>query len=293
VRFAEAFLRGLPEAGRSGFDDQDALELILARASAAARASWPGVDLDDARFAAGVAARASGGMGELATLHCEDLYLACALVAADPEALGVFERDLLRPVVRRLASPAENIDELTQIFMLRLVVERGEDGTCRVERYSGRGSLAAWVRVAVLRRLHTLRAKSMRREDRLHLALGVLVESGVPELELGRAHERFGHEFGAAFEEAVEALSPLERRMLRQHHLQRLTLEQLGDLYGIHRVTVARQLARARRRLLETTSGVLRDRLGIESDELREALRSILGRVEVSLERLLASQADR
>jgi RNA polymerase sigma-70 factor, ECF subfamily len=69
-----------------------------------------------------------------------------------------------------------------------------------------------------------------------------------------------------------EAASRRDRDLLRLHFLGGVTLEQLAQMYGVHRATVVRSLAAAR-----------------QADELDEMFDLVASRVELSIERLLAS----
>ena len=91
--------------------------------------------------------------------------------------------------------------------------------------------------------------------------------------------EHAGH-FKAAFAEAVGAL-------LKQHLLERLSIDQLGALYRLHRATAARRVARARDALLEGTRAALARRLGLRAENLAGVLDLLASRLEVSMERLL------
>ena len=114
----------------------------------------------------------------------------------------------------------------------------------------------------------------------------VLPEPGAdPELALLK-REHAAH-FKAAFAEAVGALDAEERVWLRQHVLERLSIDQLGALYHLHRATAARRLAKAREALLEGARASLARRLGVPRAQLGGAFALLASRLEVSMERLL------
>lgn len=110
--------------------------------------------------------------------------------------------------------------------------------------YEGRAPLSAWIRVAGMR--HALRA---RRDAGAHTeaseedTLASAAASDSPEATLLRS--RFNQEFARCFRAALRALEPRERTLLRQHYIDGLTIDELGRLYGAHRATAARWVARA------------------------------------------------
>src|SRR5262245_24532803 len=72
------------------------LEEHLVKILASARSAWPDVPLGDDVFL-GHLARSAGksDVPELAKLHTDELYLACACGQGDPKALAHFERTYL------------------------------------------------------------------------------------------------------------------------------------------------------------------------------------------------------
>src|SRR6185369_9812673 len=115
----------------------------------------------------------------------------------------------------------------------------------------------------------------------------VLPEPGAdPELQLLK-REHAAH-FKAAFAEAAGALDAADRLLLKQHLVERLTVDQLGALYGLHRATAARRIAKARDALLLATRIALARRLGVPPERLASVLELVASRLEASIERLLA-----
>jgi hypothetical protein len=60
-----------------------------------------------------------------------------------------------------------------------------------------------------------------------------------PELHLHRTYEV---EFKQAFVDAISALTPEERNLLHYHYVQRLNIDHLGAVFGVHHVTAAGRL---------------------------------------------------
>src|SRR5262245_51705109 len=101
-------------------------DAAIAAAWQVARAAWPAVALERARFAAFVADKRAAGPG--VALCLDDLYLACACSDGDPAALAAFDRDLAATIDHAVgtvgATAAERAD-VAQIVRARLLVTDG------------------------------------------------------------------------------------------------------------------------------------------------------------------------
>jgi RNA polymerase sigma-70 factor (ECF subfamily) len=95
-------------------------------------------------------------------------------------------------------------------------------------------------------------------------------------------------ELKRAFETALGALPRRERLLLRQHHLDRLTIDELAALYQVHRATAARWVARAREELSDAILGELGRRMQVPASEVQSLLRLVRSQLDISLDRLLS-----
>lgn len=256
-------------------------------AFATARAAWPGVEVERARFAEEVRARLADA-GSLAALHTTDLYLAVACAAGDAAALAAFE-EKLGPEVRRalgtLSVRGPAADELHQRLRYKLFVA-AEGASGRVATYSARGPLRAWQRALVVHEALSEHRRQGRERRETDSALTELAADDDPELAQIRA--RYAAPFRAAFGEALAGLSPRDRNVLRLVYTEGLTVEQVALTYGVHRVSVSRWLGQTRRDLLEGTRARLRAQLELDESELASLTRLCLSQIDVSLDRLLA-----
>jgi RNA polymerase sigma-70 factor (ECF subfamily) len=279
-------------------DGADApLRSRLSAAIASARAIWPGVELPDDAFLHHLGDRLDTHPGPavleaIEGTHTDDLWLACACARGDDTALQHFDRFALAPAVAALLDADMAKDEVMQQLRVRLLVRDG-DTPARIEQYGGRGSLRAWTRIAVLRAIKDDRRARARRGHAHDLAEDLLRDpAAMADPEMDRIRASYGAEFRAAFAIAVARLPADARRLLRQHHLHGLTLDALARIHGIHRVTAARRLAKARADLLADTRRELVRRLHVDRGELDRAVGLIMSRLELSLERMLASRDD-
>ncbi|HEX9105397.1 MAG TPA: sigma factor-like helix-turn-helix DNA-binding protein, partial [Polyangia bacterium] len=209
-----------------------------------ARAAWPGLELDDAGFAAH-AARCLEGGGDPVALHAGDLWLAYGCAVGDEAALGAFDRELLSQVgllLARLQPTPQLVDEVCQRLREKLLVAP-PGAQPRIVDYAGRGPLVAWVRVAAVRAaLDLLRAGGARADADVEPDdLAAAAASSSPELDYLK--QRYRPQFEAAFQDALRALDSEQRNVLRLHVLEGLNIEQIGALFKVHRSTVARWIA--------------------------------------------------
>jgi len=108
---------------------------------------------------------------------------------------------------------------------------------------------------------------------------------------LARLKATHRHAFKQAFEEAVRRLSPREHALLRLSLLQDRSIDQIGAIYGVHRATAARWVDAAKRQLRQLTSEVLAANYQLTGPDLDRVVELIESRLELSIDRLLATAA--
>jgi RNA polymerase sigma-70 factor, ECF subfamily len=253
-----------------------------------AAAAWPGVVVDKADVIA--AFRAKLGADDpppISAAGITELYLALACARGDEAAIAAFDRAFLDVVPVALATmklPVATVEDVRATVRDKLLIaEAGR--TPRVIDYAGRGRLRGLIQVTATRTA----IDRIRLEDReAELPAGdQLAAAGDIELSLIKAQYR--EAFVAGFTVAVETLERRDRNLLRLHLLGGVTLEQLAQMYGVHRATVVRWLGAARSALFEATREHVAKSIGAPTDELDQMFDLVRSRVELSVERLLAS----
>jgi RNA polymerase sigma-70 factor (ECF subfamily) len=257
----DAFLTVTPARLREAWQSFPALvaELEHARADAAQR--WPELEgtVDAETFASYLGARVEDEpvAGERAFPHAAELYLACAITQGNASALRAFERAYtpsIASAVGRFRLSTHELDELTQSLRLQLLAAE-PNRLGRIADYSGRGELSAWLRVAAVRA--AIKMKRTPGGTRVEDDALEGIASDEPSPELRYASEQHRAAFRNALRQAIASLEPEEQNVLRQHHLDGLTLDQLSALHRVHRTTVAYWLDRARQRLFKRTRQAL------------------------------------
>jgi len=217
----------------------------------------------------------------------ESVEVAVVLAALDGDP-SVLEAEYLAMIPANLGSMKLDeamVEEVTQEVRRKLLV--GDPP--KILDYVGRGSLRGLLKVTATRT-----AISMLRKQR-HEAPGdaaVLDRSGERDPELAFLKEHYRGAFRRAFEAAVAELEPRERNLLRLHFLRKVTLEQLATMYGVHRATIVRQLARVREKLDKATRRDLASALSLPKNELESVMDLVRSRFDVSVERLLRTMEE-
>jgi RNA polymerase sigma-70 factor (ECF subfamily) len=255
----------------------------LTSALAAAQAAWPGVHVPADVFEAYIIERA--GDDALTLEATSSLYLACACVRGDPLALRAFESrhmpEVERAIVRTRLSAAD-VAEVMQSLRQQLLAGPSP----RIASYTGRGDLAAWLRVTAVRAaLKRIRGQKpqVEADDALLAARSV---GDDPELLYMK--ELYRRAFRESFGAALEGLDARDKVLLRQHFIDRLGVDDLAPLYQVHRATVARWIQRARDHLLDETRRQFMQRARVSPRECESVLRLVRSRIDVTLGRLLA-----
>jgi RNA polymerase sigma-70 factor, ECF subfamily len=259
----------------------DAVDALVAQA----RELWPEITVSGERFARFLADR-----GESEPACRVDLVLACACLDGDPAALALFEERLLAPVVQRLARSGLGTgvaDEVTSRLRETLFVG-APGGAPRLASYSGRGELRGWLEVVATREAYKVARKEPSGSDDDQILASLPDDD---DLELRHMKAQHRSELGRAFSEALAGLAARERLILRQRYLDQLTLDEVGAVHGVHRITVMRWLARIEKTLLREIRRSLMARLKLAESEVEYLVDDARSRLDLSLRGLLDARS--
>jgi RNA polymerase sigma-70 factor, ECF subfamily len=253
-----------------------------------ARAAWPEISVErEDVVVAFVAKLAVEEPPAITSTNVAELYLAVGCARGDAAAIAIFDRDYLSVVPQALGGmrlPAATVEDVRSIVRDKLLLPDGDRGP-RILDYAGHGRLRGLIQVSASRAAID-RIRHEQRETELP-ADAQLAAAGNLELSLIKAQYRDA--FVAGFTAAVDKLPRRDRNLLRLHLLGGVTLEQLAQMYGVHRATVVRWLASARAALFDATRAHVAAKLGAPEEELDQMFELVRSRVELSVERLLAS----
>jgi RNA polymerase sigma-70 factor (ECF subfamily) len=245
----------------------------------AAQGQWPSVPLAFEAFAARCA-QVEAMEGELPQ-EAADMYLCCACVAGEPVALRLFERqsaELAQAAISRIDSREDFVRDTLQELWRKLLV----GAHAKLRSYSGRGPLAAWVRVAATRvALDRRRASKLGRER--HVELSEQLAAVDSDLEAPLLRARFGRAFQDALRASVASLSKQERNVLRLHAVGRCSIDEIGRAYNVHRATAARWIERSRSKIYAEVQSALQLQHRLTASEFKSVALLIGAELEVSL----------
>jgi RNA polymerase sigma-70 factor (ECF subfamily) len=259
----------------------DALENALERLVAEAEEAWRAFRLAREDFVRHVAERVEG-RAALEGLRAGDLYLACGCALGVADARRAFvERfgPLLDETARR--SGSRDSGDVKQALFEKLLIGPSP----AILRYSGRGPLSAYLRVAATRE-----AVRMERRARGPASDPLVDRVDDADPEAMALKERYGPVVKEALQDALAKLTARQRRLLRHHYLDGLGARQIGVLMATHNSTVVRQLAQTREELLSHAHRYLERALKLRKNELPSLVRLVESQVELSLSRLLVSE---
>ncbi len=271
-------------------------DTLLALVSKYATA-WAGVVVEPSVFVAHVTKVLAEGVDPetaLATLHGEDLYLACALSLGDPRAMAAFEARFLPEVAGYVAQIDRNpsfADDVRQNLREKLFVAEAGDAP-KIAEYTGRGPLGAWLRISSVRIALNLRRRAKHNVEP-DVEGGPQLRAPGPDPEIDYLKSRYRREFREAFQATITSLTGDERTVLRMHYIDGLTIDQIGGAYRVHRSTVARWLALSRDKIMEETKRLLTERLKVAPSEVDSLIGLVRSQLDVSIYKYLKDTHER
>ena len=286
----------------SGFDDAwigvtpDAQRLANALADVERRVAeaWDGAPPHLDAFGAELARclPTEADPSRVTELAVVDLHLAFAARLGHAGAMGRFESQVmatLNRVIGRVDASDAFIDEIKQRLRTKLFVS---DGTspAKIAHYTGQGDLLAWVRVVAVREaLDSVRAERRRALDSDDALMAIEASATGPDMLAFR--QQYKAQFSEAFRDALAALQPEQRNVLRLHYVHGLSIDKLGGVLRVHRSSAARRIAKARADLLSGTRRLLHARLSIDRREFDQLMGLVASRLDLSIERFLATKS--
>jgi RNA polymerase sigma-70 factor (ECF subfamily) len=264
------------------------LEATLTILCERARTAHPTFSISDHDFVAhladcGAEPQAAQSTG---TFHVEDLYLACACLNSDERAieqLVATQRPALTAAVKRIDPSPAFADEVLQRFWDSALIGTISSSP-RLAKYSGRGSLGAWLSVAVQREALMMR-RHERAEDRAR-RIGDDGDALTSDPELAMLRQSHREQFQVATRSALASLEDRERMIFRLHLVDGVTIEQIARGYGVSHSTVSRWFAAARGKVIAAVEQAIRAELRLSPGEFESLKRVMLSDVELSLSAL-------
>lgn len=242
-------------------------------------------------------------------LQADDLCLIVACEQGNQEAWSdLVERfsPTVRSAARSASSNEEGAEDLTQSIWAELYGLRvREDGkpAGKLAYYSGRGSLAGWLRAVVAQ----LAVDQHRKQSRLVQTeedsdFDRIIQDGQeenewsghggavnPEVEV--SEKAAGAEMRKALATSISQLSAEDRLLVKLYYFDGLRLREAGAVLGVHEATASRRLTRIHADLRSQVETTLIEDKGWTKSETERAFSDVGLHLEADIEPLLAGEA--
>ena len=241
-------------------------------------------------------------------LQADDLCLIVACEQGNQKAwTDLVERfsATVRSAARSASSNEEGAEDLAQsiwaeLHGLRLRADGKPAG--KLAYYSGRGSLAGWLRAVVAQ----LAIDQHRKQSRLvqteeDADFDRIIQHGqeentwsghgeVPNPELQVSAKFAGAQMQKALTESVKQLSAEDRLLVKLYYFDGLRLREAGAMLGVHEATASRRLTRVHTELREQVEKMLIEKEGWTRPETERAFTEVALKMEADIEPLLATE---
>jgi len=239
-------------------------------------------------------------------LQADDLCLIVACERGDEGAWSdLVERftQTVRSAARSASSNEDGAQDLAQsiwaeLYGLRVCAD-GKPAS-KLAYYSGRGSLAGWLR-AVVGQLaidqHRKQSRTVQTEDDSdfdRLARGgddgkeLYLATAALNPEEAISEKLAGAEMQTALARSIKELSDEDRLLVKLYYFDGLRLREAGSVLGVHEATASRRLTRIHGELRERVESILITDIGWTKAETAGAFAHVALHMEADLEPLLA-----
>ena len=241
-------------------------------------------------------------------LQADDLCLIVACERGDETAWNdLVERftPAVRSAARSASSNEDAAEDLAQSIWAELYgLRTKKDGmpASKLAYYSGRGSLAGWLRAVVAQ----LAVDVFRKQSRLvqteedtdldRLARDANVAEGQPALAgMATPEESMSNRFAQtdmqqALNRAVQELAAEDRLLVKLYYFDNLRLREAGAVLGVHEATASRRLTRIQTDLRKRVAKILIDERGWTPAETEKSFAEVAQHLDTDLEGLLTKE---
>lgn len=239
-------------------------------------------------------------------MQADDLCLIVACERGDESAWSdLVERftATVRSAARSASANEDAAEDLAQSIWAELYgLRTRKDGmpASKLAYYSGRGSLAGWLRAVVAQ----LAVDTFRKQSRLvqteedtdldrlardtHVGEGVLAALPTPEESMSN---RFAQvDMQQALSKAVEELPAEDRLLVKLYYFDNLRLREAGAVLGVHEATASRRLTRIQSDLRKRVTKILIDERGWTQAETERSFAEVAQHLDTDLEALLSKE---
>jgi RNA polymerase sigma-70 factor (ECF subfamily) len=236
-------------------------------------------------------------------MQADDLCLIIACERGDENAwTDLVERftPTVRSAARSASSNEDAAEDLAQSIWAELYgLRTRKDGmpASKLAYYSGRGSLAGWLRAVVAQ----LAVDVFRKQSRLvqteedtdlerlaRVAEGQPILAGIPTPEESISNRFAQTDLQQALNDAIHELPAEDRLLVKLYYFDNLRLREAGVVLGVHEATASRRLARIQTDLRKRVTKILVDERGWTHAETERSFASLAQHLDTDLESLLS-----
>ena len=280
------FLSALPPDRRAELARPD-LDAVLTGIWERGREAHPTVHVEAEELARALGARRAEREFALERIVAADLYLALGCVAHDRHAIDTLERTVVAPLARKLRRggiPADRIDAVIRDVRESMLVATPRRPP-KLALYTGQVPLSAFALLIGKRELAAHLRRSAKDPTNGRSPDGTPDEAMGPE---GRALlDDHRADFEGALAAALSGLPTADRALLRWSVREGRSIDAIAPRLGVDRATVARRIARARRKVADDVRAELRARLRLGDSSFDSLCHAMVPELDLSLSRLL------
>jgi RNA polymerase sigma-70 factor, ECF subfamily len=241
-------------------------------------------------------------------MQADDLCLIIACERGDESAwTDLVERftATVRSAARSTSSNEDAAEDLAQSIWAELYGLRvRKDGmpASKLAYYSGRGSLAGWLRAVVAQ----LAVDVFRKQSRLvqteedsdfdrlardaSIGEGKTMLPGIPTPEESMSNRFAQTDMQEALNTSVQELPAEDRLLVKLYYFDNLRLREAGAVLGVHEATASRRLTRIQTDLRKRVSKMLIEERGWTHAETEKAFAEVAQHLDTDLEALLSKE---
>ncbi|MBX3300038.1 MAG: sigma-70 family RNA polymerase sigma factor [Acidobacteria bacterium] len=242
-------------------------------------------------------------------IRADDLCLILACERGDEKAwedlVANFDQTV-RSAARKIASNPEDADDLASSIWAELYglrTDRDGKKKSKLAYYSGRGSLAGWLRAVVSQLAVDQFRKSSRfvqiEEDREFDAIAnEAALSGIDRLtsstddpETMVSDQSSADDISDALKEVIGRLDAEDRLLMKLYYFDDLKLKDIAAAFGYHEATASRKLTRVQDEIRKGVEKELKNKHGWTDSEVRRHLSDTAAGLGIDLETMLATLA--
>lgn len=242
-------------------------------------------------------------------MQADDLCLIIACESGDENAWNdLVERftATVRSAARSASSNEDAAEDLAQSIWAELYgLRTKKDGkpASKLAYYSGRGSLAGWLRAVVAQ----LAVDVFRKQSRLvqteedtdldrlahdsNTGEGQRVLAGIPTPEESMSNRFAQTDMQQALNRAVQELAAEDRLLVKLYYFDNLRLREAGAVLGVHEATASRRLTRIQTDLRKRVAKILIDERGWTQAETEKSFAEVAQHLDTDLEGLLRKES--